>query len=247
MSQYTEASVHEFAANAAIGQFLRVYVGTNGKVAVAGVNDFGVGTAENPATAADERVGVRVNSAVGSRKCVASGVIAVGDPVFCGASGKVSSSGAVRYGVALEAATADNDVIEVLVSGDTGGVLHLRSRFTIAEVNAGATVLPAIPGRAYRLCDLSLIAVGGNVGAATGILVRGTQSASVVSLMDAKTAGLTRSTLLRIGTATNGLVLADGASFVANDANTAITIIKDGSDITTATHIDVLISFVVDA
>jgi hypothetical protein len=65
--------------------------------------------------------------------------------------------------------------------------------------------------------------------------------------MDAKTAGLTRSTLLRIGTATNGVILADGASFVANDANTAITIIKDGSDITTATHIDVLISFVVDA
>jgi hypothetical protein len=36
-------------------------------------------------------------------------------------------------------------------------------------------------------------------------------------------------------------------SFVANDANTAITIIKDGSDLATATHIDVLLSYVVDA
>jgi hypothetical protein len=246
MSQYTEASVHEFAANAAIGQFLRVYVGTNGKVAVAGVNDFGVGTAENPATAADERIGVRVNSAVGSRKCVASGVIAVGDPVFCGASGKVSSSGAVRYGVALEAATADNDVIEVLVSGDTGGVHHVRSRFTIAEVNAGATVLAAIPGRAYRVCDMALISVGGAAGAVTTVDILGTQSTSSVKLLAGAQANLTQSTLIRAG-ATGGTILADGASFVTNDANTAITIGKTGSNVTTATHIDVLISFVVEA
>jgi hypothetical protein len=88
-----------------------------------------------------------------------------------------------------------------------------------------------------------LIAIGGNAATATGVLVRGTQSASVVKLMDAKVAGLTQSTLLRIGTATNGLILADGASFVANDVNTAITIIKDGSDLATATHIDVLLQY----
>jgi hypothetical protein len=93
------------------------------------------------------------------------------------------------------------------------------------------------------LQDLALIAIGGNAQTATGVMVRGTQSASVVKLMDAKVAGLTQSTLLRIGTATNGLILADGASFVPNDANTAITIIKDGSDLATATNIDVLISY----
>jgi hypothetical protein len=92
--------------------------------------------------------------------------------------------------------------------------------------------------------DLALIAIGGNAATADGVLVRGTQSAAVVKLMDAKVAGLTQSTLLRIGTATNGVVLADGASFVANDANTAITIIKDGSDLATATNIDVLLSYV---
>jgi hypothetical protein len=108
-------------------------------------------------------------------------------------------------------------------------------------------LLPAIPGRSYRLVDLSLIAIGGNAATATGVLVRATQSASAVTLMDAKVGGLTQNTLLRIGTATNGLPLAGGLSFVANDANTAITIIKDGSDLATATHIDVLLSYVVDA
>ena len=245
MSQYTEASVEQFTANAALGQFLRVYLGSNGKVALAGVNDFGVGTVENASTAADEKIGVRLNSAVGSRKVVASGAITVGDPVFCGAAGKVSSSGATRYGIALEAATADGDVIEVLVSGDTGGVHHVRSRFTIAEVNAGATILAAIPGRAYRVCDMALISVGGAAGAVTTVDILATQSTSSVKLLAAAQANLTQSALLRAG-GTGGTILADGASFVANDANTAITIGKTGSSVTTATHIDVLLSFVVE-
>ena len=245
MSQYTEASVEHFTANAALGQFLRVYLGSNGKVALAGINDFGIGTVENAATAADEKIGVRLNSAVGTRKVVASGAITVGDPVFCGAAGKVSSSGATRYGIALEAATADGDVIEVLVSGDTGGVHHVRSRFTIAEVNAGATILAAVPGRAYRVCDMALISVGGAAGAVTTVDILATQSASSVKLLAAAQANLTQSALLRAG-GTGGTILADGASFVANDANTAITIGKTGSSVTTATHIDVLLSFVVE-
>lgn len=245
MSQYTEASVEHFTANAALGQFLRVYLGSNGKVALAGINDFGIGTVENAATAADEKIGVRLNSAVGTRKAVASGAITVGDPVFCGAAGKVSSSGATRYGIALEAATTDGDVIEVLVSGDTGGVHHVRSRFTIAEVNAGATILAAVPGRAYRVCDMALISVGGAAGAVTTVDILATQSASSVKLLAAAQANLTQSALLRAG-GTGGTILADGASFVANDANTAITIGKTGSNVTTATHIDVLLSFVVE-
>jgi hypothetical protein len=104
-----------------------------------------------------------------------------------------------------------------------------------------------LTGQKYRLVDLALIAIGGNAATATGVMVRGTQAAAVVKLMDAKVAGLTQSTLLRIGTATNGVILADGASFVANDANTAITIIKDGSDLATATNIDVLLSYTIEA
>jgi len=144
-----------------------------------------------------------------------------------------------KLGVALGSATIANDLCTEVEAAPRVACIRVAT----AQVNAGATLLPALPGRKYRIHDIALIAIGGNAATATGVLVRGTQAATVVKLMDAKVAGLTRSTLLRAGTATNGLILADGASFVANDVNTAITIIKDGSDLATATHIDVLLTY----
>lgn len=123
---------------------------------------------------------------------------------------------------------------------------QVRKRFSIAEINAGATVLPALPGFAYRMVDAAAIAIGGNVGATTGVDLTATLTTSR-KLVAFKTAGLTQSTLLRAGTATNGVILADGASFTANDANTAITVIKDGADLTTATHVDILLTYCIDA
>jgi hypothetical protein len=246
MSQYVEAAVRGFAAGAAIGQFLRVYLTASNTLALAGANDYGIGTMEDPSTAANEQVGVRLNSAQGSRKCVANGAITVGDPVYLAASGKVGASGSVRYGTALEAATADNDIIEVLVDGNTGGVQHLRVRTTTANVNAGATLLPAIPGRSYRLVDATMISIGGNAAGATAIRITGTQSASSVQLVSNTVGALTQSTRVLAGVTANSSILADGASFTACDANTAITLTASGT-LTTSTHIDVLLSYVVDA
>ena len=246
MSQYVEAAVRGFAAGAAIGQFLRVYLTSSNTLALAGANDYGIGTMEDPATAANEQVGVRLNSAQGSRKCVANAAITVGDPVYLAASGKVGASGSVRYGTALEAATADNDIIEVLVDGNTGGVQHLRVRTTTANVNAGATLLPAIPGRSYRLVDASMISIGGAAAGATAIRITGTQSASSVQLVSNTVGALTQSTRVLAGVTANSSILADGASFSACDANTAITLTASGT-LTTSTNIDVLLSYVVDA
>lgn len=131
-----------------------------------------------------------------------------------------------------------------LILPDT--VRQFRRRCTIAEINAGVTLLAALPGYKYRLVDAAAIAVGGNVGATTGVDLTATLSASARKLVAFKTAGLTQSTLLRAGTATNGVLLADGASFTANDANTAVTVIKDGADLTTATHVDLLLSYVIE-
>lgn len=125
-------------------------------------------------------------------------------------------------------------------------VYQVRRRCTIAEINSGVTILPALAGYKYRMVDAAAIAVGGNVGGTTGVDLTGTVS-TARKLVAFKTAGLTQSTLLRAGTATNGVLLADGASFTANDANTAITVIKDGSDLTTATHVDILLSYCIDA
>lgn len=128
-----------------------------------------------------------------------------------------------------------------------GGARSVRARFATSEVNSGAVILPAIPGYQYRLQDMALIAVGGNAATADSVDILGTQAASGVKLMRGLIAGLTRSTLLRAGTATNGVILADGASFVACDANTPLTIGKTGSNLATATHVDVLITYVLEA
>lgn len=247
MSQYVEAAVRQFTSNAAISQFIRVAILSTGKVAVAESGQMGIGTLEDAATASDQIVGVRLNNAHGTRKVVANGAISVGALCYCAASGKVGSSGTVPYGVALEASTNDGDIIEVKqYNADPGAVRHLRSRVTIANVNAGATLLPAIANRKYRVCDMALISVGGAAGAVTTVDILGTQSSSSVKLLAGAQANLTQSALVRAG-GTGGTILADGASFVACDTNTAITIGKTGSSVTTATHIDVLLSYVIES
>ena len=132
------------------------------------------------------------------------------------------------------------------VGAQHSALLTIRKRFTIAEVNAGATILPAVDGLRYRMVDAAVIAVGGAAAAHTSIDIIGTVS-TARKLVAFLVAGTTRSTLLRAGAATNGVILADGASFTQNDLGAAITIGKTGSDVTTATDVDVIFSFAVEA
>lgn len=133
------------------------------------------------------------------------------------------------------------------------GVLkQQRTRVTAAQVNAGFTLLPAIPGVRWRVDDLKLIAIGGAASGATDVRLLGTRSGSAVALGIAAVAGLTQSTVLRLGTpfATAGtasiVALTDGASHTQLDANTAVTVGKTGGTLATATHVDVLLSYVAD-
>lgn len=128
---------------------------------------------------------------------------------------------------------------------DSSSAKVFRGRFTAAQVNAGADILPALPGKRYRVHDMALTAIGGNAATATSVDIRGTQSASSVNLLAAAVAGLTQNTLLRAG-ATNAAILAGGVSFVANDANTAVRIDHTGSDLATATHVDVLMNYTIE-
>lgn len=125
-----------------------------------------------------------------------------------------------------------------------GLVQHLRSRQLIAAVNAGATLLAAVPGYKYRLVDCWAQAYGGAVGAVTTVDILGTQT-SGVKLVAFAQANLTENTVLKAG-GTGAAVLAAGASFVPCDAGTAITVGITGSSITTATGIDFLLSFVLE-
>lgn len=134
-----------------------------------------------------------------------------------------------------------------------GLAFAVRRRNTIAEVEAGVTLLAAIPGMKYRLIDLIMIAIGGAASGSTDVRVLGTQAAGSVALGIAAVAGLTQSTVLRLGSpfATAGtasiVALAGGASFMQNDVNTAITVGKTGGALATSTHIDTIAHYAIEA
>jgi hypothetical protein len=156
------------------------------------------------------------------------------------------------YGPAISERDGGNS--EVFASGSVlavdagvpGPANQLRVRATTAQVNAGLTLLAALPGYAYRIHDWTMIAVGGAAAGATTVDLLGTQAAGSVKLGAAAVAGLTQSAVLRAG-ATNAAVLADGASFAACDPNTAITANKTGGALTTSTAIDYLLTYSIEA
>jgi hypothetical protein len=149
--------------------------------------------------------------------------------------------------------------VEVVASGgeiqiESGGLItdqvnplvhNLRTRLTIAQINAGATLLAAIAGKSYRITSCHAIAYGGAAGAVTTVDVKGTQSASVVKLVAFAQASLTQSTVLKMG-GSGATVLADGASYTACDVNTAITVAITGSNVTTATGIDFILGYTIE-
>ena len=112
MSQFIEACVIPETASGALGQYLRVK--TPGNVALAGALEQSLGTMNAPCTAAGP-CAIRVKTAIGTQKMIANTAISAGALVYGAASGKVSAvaNGNVE-GVALEAAAADGDIINVL-------------------------------------------------------------------------------------------------------------------------------------
>lgn len=144
--------------------------------------------------------------------------------------------------IATAALTGDTTCI-VRLNGQSiaGRLLPIRKRFTVAQVNAGATLLPALPGLKYRMVTGTAIAIGGAAGAVTTVDILGTLTTSRKLVAFAQ-ASLTQSTELKSG-GTGAAILADGASYTANDAGTAITVGKTGADITVATHIDISLTY----
>jgi hypothetical protein len=143
----------------------------------------------------------------------------------------------------LKAISLEADEATITRLNVTDSVLSARVRFTIAEVNAGATLVAAITGKSIRMVNCKAIAVGGAAGAVTTVDVLGTVS-TARKLVAFAQANLTQSTVLTAG-GTGAAVLADGASYTANDVSTGITVNKTGSSVTTATHIDVIFDYVV--
>lgn len=114
MSQQIEGPTRSFPAGAALSDKLRVKL-SSGQVVLAGAGELSIGTTVTKAYAQGEPITVRLWSAEGTRKMIASAAITAGATVYGAASGKISStSSGAAIGVAYEAAAADGDVIEVL-------------------------------------------------------------------------------------------------------------------------------------
>lgn len=117
MSQFVETPTRKFTAGAAIARHLRVTL-TAGKLAAAGNTTVELGTLVDASFADLDVRAVRLRNAQGTCKMVAVDAITLGNPVYAAASGKISASGSVLIGKALEASTADNDIIEILRIGE---------------------------------------------------------------------------------------------------------------------------------
>lgn len=118
MAQYTEACCKTFIATGALAEHLRVTL-SSGKLVAAGITAKELGTMERPALAADDEVPVRLRTAPGTCKMVASAALALGADVFTAASGKVGASASTAFFLGTVVgpaggAAADGDVIEVL-------------------------------------------------------------------------------------------------------------------------------------
>jgi hypothetical protein len=101
-------------------RFLLFKVGSDGNhIAANGANDMPLGIVDDEASAAEKRVSVQLLGVrSGTLLMVASEAITVGENVYSAASGKIQDlpAGAGTYyrvGVALTAAGADGDLVEV--------------------------------------------------------------------------------------------------------------------------------------
>jgi hypothetical protein len=145
MSQRVTTPTKSFDTAAAIGQYLRVKHSSAGVIAVAGASEESIGVTTEAKFEAGKPIAILLRTAEGTRKMVASGAISAGAKVFGAAGGKISASGSVFEGVALEAATADGDVIEVLDTRSdptaNGGTANAVAATGSTQSDAAALIL----------------------------------------------------------------------------------------------------------
>jgi len=133
-----------FTANAALAPYLRVEL-SSGKLIAAGALSNELGTLVKRVLAADDPAAVVPRNMAGTVKMVAAGAFSQYATVYGAAGGKIDDTvNANEIGTALEAATADGDVVEVLrmvqlgTLGDIDGTVVIDDDF-LGDYPAAAT------------------------------------------------------------------------------------------------------------
>lgn len=117
MSQYVDTNTRTFTASAAISQFALVTLANTGKIASTGLAERPIGVAMTAAFADGDEISVKLLNGSGSFKGIAKEALAVAAVLYTEAAGKLQDTAeatSLPVGIALEAATAENDIIEFL-------------------------------------------------------------------------------------------------------------------------------------
>lgn len=159
MPAHVDSGVKAFTASGAIAQYLRVKL-VAGQLAIAGATDRSIGVIRDAAFLAGDFRGVYLRNKPGTIVKVANGAITAGDRVVSAASGKVTNVsgaavGSYDEGIALTAATADGDWVEVLEGGGGGSALKMAEgqHSTVAASDTIATGLSLLIGVVATLND----------------------------------------------------------------------------------------------
>lgn len=120
MAQFNDTGYGTVTLSATVPQFGRVTAAG----ALAGATDQDIGVTMQYGVSGDV-VAVAYVSKQGTHKAIAASAITAGSKVHGAASGKVNdtqATGSFLRGIAMEAAAADGDIIEILpLVGDTAG------------------------------------------------------------------------------------------------------------------------------
>lgn len=116
MTQQTDNGFKTFTAGEALAAFRRVYISAADTVSYADATHNGIGVVQEAAASGDQVTVKLEQNSPGTMKMVAAGAVTALATVYGTADGKIDDGAGQgpAVGIALEAATADADIIEVL-------------------------------------------------------------------------------------------------------------------------------------
>ena len=158
MTTENSTGFQTFQATAtAIAESVRVKVDSNGLISAAGATDDFIGVTRHP-IAASGYGEVKLKSAPGTFLVTASAAVSRGAKLYNTASGKVddaSAGGSFSGLVALEAATADGDIIEAaLVNNSGAGKMFVPFFINLATLADGDVLTTFTPGFSGKITSV---------------------------------------------------------------------------------------------
>jgi hypothetical protein len=121
----------------------------------------------------------------------------------------------------------------------------VSANLTLAQVNAGTVILPAITGQTYKVNHAVIQAIGGAAAACTLVEIADTAGTPIVA-MSAAVAALTQNTRVSEATAA-ATVTTTAFAPTALTASQGIQVLSTGSACTTATSFNVIVFFTINS